>query len=347
MISINDLQKIVKKGDTVVHTLKGITLNIEQGQIFGVVGRKGAGKSSLIRSINLLDPPSSGAVTVDSCVLTTLSTEELRRARRNIGMIFQHINLLNSRTVFENIALPLEVSRAPSHTIESLVTPLLALTGLADKAHLYPNDLTMGQKQKVAIARALVLQPKVLLCDEATYGLDHKAKHSVLQLLSEINQKLNLTILLITHEIDVIKAICDRAAVLHQGEIIEEGTVLELFSHPKAEITRDFIRSEARSDLPTVLKNRLQAQPHENLSPIVRITFADPTLEDPYIAEVIQTFSLSINIIQAHLEPIRGGRMGIIIAEMIGDNEDIQQAIQSLSEKDLHIEVLGYAPRNS
>ncbi len=347
MISLNGIEKIVRKGNIILHALKGITLNIEQGEIFGIIGRAGAGKSALIRCINLLEPPSGGAVLVDSCDLMTLTTEGLRNARRNIGMIFQHFNLLASRSVFDNIALPLELNGTPKDQIESQVRPLLELTQLEDKANAYPHQLNNGQKQRVAIARALINQPKVLLCEEATASLDPKAKQSILKLLSLINQKLNLTIVLITHELEVIKSICNRVAVLHEGEIVEQTTVLDFYSHPTSLVGKEFIKTAARNDLPTALRNRMHPDYRKNSYPIARIAFRNSNSQQPFLAMIIQQYNLSVNIIQANTEIIHNHLIGIMVAEMVGEKEDIESALRFLEHKKLHVEVLGYASRTA
>lgn len=347
MISLNGIEKIIEKDNTLVHALKEITLNVEQGEIFGIVGRKGAGKSALIRCINLLDRPSRGSVILDSCELTTLSNKALRAARRHIGMIFQHVNLLSSRTVFENIALPLEISRVKSTEIHAIVQRLLELTDLTAEAHLYPQQLSKGQKQAVAIARALANQPKILLCEEATADLDYKSKQLVLKLLRRINQELNLSILILTHDIEVIKSLCHRAAVLHQGAIVEQGTVLQLFSDPQNHATRELIKTSARSDLPMTFKHRLSLSPATDLNPIVRISIADPRLQDSLLPLILSPFQISLNIIQAHLESIRDNHIGVVIAELIGKTNEIEKAIEALNNNHLHTEVLGYAARHS
>lgn len=347
MISLNGIEKIVKKGNRVVHALKGITLNIEQGEIFGIIGRAGAGKSALIRSINFLDPPSRGSVVVDSCDLTTLSTSALRETRRHIGMIFEHFNLLTSRTVFENIAFPLELAGAKKNEIETKVRALLNLTNLSDKREAYPYQLNAEQKQCVAIARALINQPKILLCEEATATLDHKAKQSILQLLREINNQLKLTVLLITHEIEVIKSICDRVAVLHEGEIVEQNTVIDWYSKPKTEVSKTFIRMATQLEIPSTLRNRLLTEPHENTNIILRLSFSSAAAEEPFITDVIQQFKLSVNILQAHLETFHMHSIGIMVVEMVGDNSKVHQAIKFLEHKDIHTEVIGYATRTA
>ncbi len=346
MIALDGIEKIYKTGNTVIHALKGISLNIERGEIFGIMGRAGAGKSALVRCINLLEHPSKGTVTVDSCDLTTLNTEALRLARRNIGMIFQHFNLLGTRTVFQNVALPLEISGNSKSTIEATILPILELTGLIDKKDFYPSQLNNVQKQRVSIARALVNKPKVLLCEEATASLDQKSKHSILQLLRKINKELQLTILLMTHELEVIKSICHRAAVLDQGEIVEQGSVIQLLTRPQSPITQEFIKAAARQDMPMTLRNRLQGIPSKDCNPILHISFAGPSDQEHFITYIVQAFTVSVNIIQAHLETIGGESIGNMIAEMVGSVADVKKATEFLEHKGLHIEVLGYAPHS-
>jgi len=347
MISLTDIEKVHATENSYDPILKGITLNVAEGEIFGIIGRPGAGKSSLIRCINLLERPSSGAIVIDSCNLMALDTEALRLVRRKIGMIFQHFNLMTSRTVFGNVALPLEISGATKFEIEQKVRPLLLLAGLADKANAYPQDLNAGQKQRVAIARSLVNQPRVLLCEEATAGLDSKTAQGILQLLNEINERLNLTILVMTHQIEVVRTICHRAAILNQGEIVEQGTILELFANPKSEVAKEFIKTAARLDMPASLRRRLRPHPTENTNPILRISFVGQTDQEHLIAYIIQQFDLTVNITQAHLETVRSQNIGIMIAEIMGTNENIEKAIHFLEHKNLHVEVLGYAPRTS
>jgi D-methionine transport system ATP-binding protein len=260
-------------------------------------------------------------------------------------MIFKHFNLLNSRTVFDNIALPLELSGASKQQIADRVQSLLATTGLENKSGVYPSQLTNGQKQRVAIARALINQPKVLLCEEATAGLDTKTSHSILQLLSDINESLKLTIVLITHEMEVIKAICNRVAVLHQGEIIEQGTVQQLFTDPKSEMAKEFVKNSARLELPTALRRRLRATPAPHCNPILRLSFVGQVAQEPLIAYIIQQFGLTVNVIQAHLETIQDQTIGIMVIEIRGEETEIKKAMLFLEHKELHIEVLGYAPR--
>jgi len=243
MIAVENVSKVFYKKKTAVHALQDISLHVAEGEIFGVIGSSGAGKSTLIRCINLLERPTAGRVIVDGHDLGSLSPRQLTLARREIGMIFQHFNLLSSRTVFGNIAFPLELSHTPKETIAQRVQELLALVGLTAKAQDYPASLSGGQKQRVAIARTLASRPKVLLCDEATSALDPETTLSILSLLKDINRQLGITLLLITHDMNVVRTICDRVGVISEGKLIETGLVREVFARPQTELTRRFIAS--------------------------------------------------------------------------------------------------------
>ena len=250
MIKLKNISKIFDISGKKLTALDNVSLEIPKGQICGVIGASGAGKSTLIRCVNLLEKPTSGSVIIDGKELTELSEAQLIQERRNIGMIFQHFNLLSSRTVFGNIALPLELEKKPQEHIQQKVNALLELVGLNDKRDVYPANLSGGQKQRVAIARALASDPKVLLCDEATSALDPATTQSILKLLKEINRTLGITILLITHEMDVVKRICDQVAVIDKGQLIEQGSVSEIFSNPKTSLAQEFIRSTFHISLP-------------------------------------------------------------------------------------------------
>lgn len=343
MISLSKIEHAYKNGNTLVHSLKGINLNIEKGEIFGILGNNGADKSALIRCINLLTSPSRGSIIMDNCDLTTLTSKALREARRSIGMIFEHFNLLNTRTVFDNVALPLELAGMSANTIAATVPPLLHLTKLAHKANDYPSQFDNLQKQKLAIARALATKPKILLCEEATAALDLKSKHTLLQLLRTLNKKLNLTIVCVSHEWEVIKSICNRAAVLQNGKIVEQGTILDLYTHPQSGMTKEFIQAAARTDLPNTLKKRLQPLKQDKHSlPIIRFAFRDATAHEACLTTVMQQFKIRLNIIQAHLETIQNNKIGILIAEMQGDIEEVQKAMCYLDQQNLPVEILGY-----
>ncbi|WP_318459851.1 methionine ABC transporter ATP-binding protein MetN [Photobacterium leiognathi] len=342
MIEIKQLNKVFYQGDKAINALSDINLTIQQGTIFGVIGSSGAGKSTLIRCVNLLERPSNGHVIVDGVDLTTLSNQKLTLARRKIGMIFQHFNLLSSRTVFENVALPLELANTDKVTIKAKVTELLALVGLEDKHLSYPSNLSGGQKQRVAIARALASDPKVLLCDEATSALDPATTHSILELLQEINRKLNLTILLITHEMDVVKRICSEVAIIGGGKLVEQGSVGDIFSHPKTELAKDFIRSTLDLSIPADYQARMTPTQVENSFPLIRLEFTGASVDAPLISQVTRKFNLDISILSSDMDYAGGVKFGLMLAEFFGDHTAVNDAVDFLRQNKVNVEVLGY-----
>ncbi|MGC9404333.1 methionine ABC transporter ATP-binding protein MetN [Vibrio genomosp. F10] len=342
MIEINQVNKVFYQGTKEIVALKDIDLHIEQGTIFGVIGSSGAGKSTLIRCVNMLEAPTTGSIIVDGVDLTLLSKSQLCEARRNIGMIFQHFNLLSSRTVFDNIALPLELAGQSKQHIESKISELLKLVGLADKRDTYPANLSGGQKQRVAIARALASDPKVLLCDEATSALDPATTQSILELLREINRKLNITILLITHEMDVVKSICHQVAIIGDGELVEKGTVGEIFAHPKTELAHEFIRSTLDLTIPEDYQVRLQKTRVEGSYPLVRLEFTGETVDAPLMSQITRQFNIDVSILSSDLDYAGGVKFGMMVAELFGSEEDDNAAIAFLSENKVKVEVLGY-----
>lgn len=342
MIRIENVSKIYPQGNSSVQALKDVSLTVPTGQVFGVIGSSGAGKSTLIRCVNLLERPTSGHVFVDDIDLTTLTTKQLTKARRQMGMIFQHFNLLSSRSVFDNIALPLELEKVPPAKIKEKVTELLKLVGLEDKHAVYPANLSGGQKQRVAIARALANEPKVLLCDEATSALDPATTRAILELLKDINRKLHITILLITHEMDVVKCICDRVAVISDGKLIEQDTVSEMFSYPKTPLAQQFIRSTLHLDVPEDYQARLKPTYEEGTNPLLFLEFTGQSVDAPLLSEVARRFSIYNNIISAQMDYAGGVKFGVMLAEMLGSNSDTQTAIQFLQKNHVKVEVLGY-----
>ncbi|MEQ4453583.1 MULTISPECIES: methionine ABC transporter ATP-binding protein MetN [Kosakonia] len=342
MIKLSNITKVFQQGNRTIQALNNVSLHVPAGQIYGVIGASGAGKSTLIRCVNLLERPSQGSVLVDGQDLTQLSEAELTKARRQIGMIFQHFNLLSSRTVFGNVALPLELDNTSREEINRRVTELLDLVGLADKHDSYPANLSGGQKQRVAIARALASNPKVLLCDEATSALDPATTRSILELLKDINRRLGLTILLITHEMDVVKRICDCVAVISNGELIEQDTVSEVFSHPKTPLAQQFIQSTLHLDIPEDYLQRLQAQPQTDSVPMLRMEFTGQSVDAPLLSETARRFNVNNNIISAQMDYAGGVKFGIMLTEMHGTAEDTQAAIAWLQEHHVKVEVLGY-----
>jgi len=342
MIKLSNISKVFQQGNRRIQALNNVSLHVPAGQIYGVIGASGAGKSTLIRCVNLLERPTEGSVLIDGQELTTLSESKLTQVRRQIGMIFQHFNLLSSRTVFGNVALPLELDNLSKEEINRRVTELLDLVGLSDKHDAYPANLSGGQKQRVAIARALASNPKVLLCDEATSALDPATTRAILELLKDINRRLGLTILLITHEMDVVKRICDRVAVISNGELIEQDTVSEVFSHPKTPLAQQFIQSTLHLDIPQDYADRLQADNQNKKIPLLRLEFTGQSVDAPLLSQTARNFNVNSNIISAQMDYAGGVKFGIMLCEMHGESQDTEAAIAWLQEQHVKVEVLGY-----
>ena len=343
MIRLAAIKKSYKSAAGEVTALKGVDLEIERGEIYGIIGLSGAGKSTLIRCINMLERPTEGKVIVDGKDLTTLSEAELREERKGIGMIFQHFNLLSSATVYDNVAFPLRLANADDETIRKKVEPLLALVGLADKAQQYPAQLSGGQKQRVGIARALASDPKVLLSDEATSALDPQTTKSILHLIADINKKLGLTVVIITHEMQVIKDICDKVAVIEGGVIAEKGSVLDIFTKPKERITREFVSTLLSNDLPINYREKeLSPETVEGGELLLRLTFLGERADDPVIADVIRRFSIEVSILYGTLDQIKSVPYGRMIVGIRGEQAEIDRALSYLDTRDLTKEVIGY-----
>ena len=343
MIKLNNITKIFTLPDKKLTALDNVSLHVPKRQICGVIGASGAGKSTLIRCVNLLERPTHGAVIIDDVDLTQLSEAELVKTRRQIGMIFQHFNLLTSRTVFENVALPLELENKSKAEIQEKTTALLALVGLSDKHNVYPANLSGGQKQRVAIARALASDPKVLLCDEATSALDPATTQSILKLLKEINRTLGITILLITHEMEVVKRICDQVAVIDKGCLIEQGTVSEIFSNPKTELAQEFISSTFHITLPEeYLENLSDTPKHAKSYPIIKFEFTGRSVDAPLLSQASKKFGVELSILTSQIDYAGGVKFGFTIAEVEGDEDAITQAKVYLMENNVRVEVLGY-----
>ena len=343
MIKLNNITKIFTLPDKKLTALDNVSLHVPKGQICGVIGASGAGKSTLIRCVNLLERPTHGSVVIDDVDLTQLSDTELVKTRRQIGMIFQHFNLLTSRTVFENVALPLELENKSKAEIQEKTTALLALVGLSDKHNVYPANLSGGQKQRVAIARALASDPKVLLCDEATSALDPATTQSILKLLKEINRTLGITILLITHEMEVVKRICDQVAVIDKGRLIEQGTVSEIFSNPKTELAQEFISSTFHITLPEeYLENLSDTPKHAKSYPIIKFEFTGRSVDAPLLSQASKKFGVELSILTSQIDYAGGVKFGFTIAEVEGDEDAITQTKVYLMENNVRVEVLGY-----
>lgn len=346
MIRLSNVSKTYGQGPNAVEALRPLDLHVSEGSIYGVIGLSGAGKSTLIRCVNLLERPTSGSVMIDGQELTTLSGDALNQARHQIGMIFQHFNLLASRTAFANVALPLELMGVPKDEIRQRVEPLLELVGLSDKAKQYPAQLSGGQKQRVAIARALASKPKVLLCDEATSALDPQTTGSILSLLQDINRQLGLTILLITHEMEVVKRICHRVGLISAGVLVEEADVGDFFTAPRTQLGREFINEFLELEPPKALVERLEAQANDQRHPVVRLAFSGDAVSTPLISRLARDCQIDVSILQAKVESIQDRTLGLMIAELIGPPDKTREAIDYLVTHDLQVEVLGYVQRD-
>ncbi len=323
-----------------VTALREIDLAVPQGSVLGVIGRSGAGKSTLIRLVNGLEKPSSGKVIVDGADIAALPETALRHARRSIGMIFQHFNLLSSRTAAENVALPLEVAGYDKASIRTRVEELLALVGLSDKRNRYPSELSGGQKQRVGIARALATKPKVLLSDEATSALDPETTRSILDLLARINAELGLTIMLITHEMSVIRDLAKEVAVIEGGRIVEQGDVFEVFTRPQHEVTRSFLADEAGRALPPYVASRLRPEAAPGSQAVIRIGFRGPHATDPVLARLARDLDIEPNILAGSVDEIAGRPWGTLV---IGVPEaSLATTLDFLKQFGLDTEVLGH-----
>ncbi len=348
MIQIEHLCKTyhLKTGD--VTALDDVSLTIEDGDVYGVIGYSGAGKSTLVRCLNLLEKPDSGSVTVGEARLVRteggqtvfMPEKEVNRVRKGIGMIFQHFNLLDRSTVFENVAYPLKYTGLSKEEIRERVLEMLDLVDLRDKEKVYPSQLSGGQKQRVAIARALAGRPKVLLSDEATSALDPDATESILELLDKLNRQLGLTIVLITHEMSVIKAICNKVAVLEEGKVVEEGNTYRIFESPKAPITRKFISSaSALGKLETLSRSGLL---ETDGGLLVILTFGKDCVGDALISVISRRFNVSVNIALANIDRLREGALGRLACVIKGEDEAVEKALQFLRDNKVGVEVPNY-----
>ena len=316
-----------------MHALRGVDLRVQRGEVFGVIGRSGAGKSSLVRTINLLNRPDQGRVWVDGQDLTALNAAGLRRARHGIGMVFQHFNLLSSRTVFDNVALPLELAGLSRREIRERVQPLLELVGLGALGERYPAQISGGQKQRVGIARALASRPQVLLSDEATSALDPETTRSILALLQQINRELGLTVVLITHQMQVIKQVAHRVAVMDAGQIVEQGETLQVFSAPQHETTRSLLDDVVPQELPAPVLERVRAllgRPGQAPASLLRLVFAGSSGEQPLLADLVRRFGVDLNIVHGQIDEVQGHPFGTLAVLARGAHEQVQAAIGHL-----------------
>ncbi len=341
VIELTNIVKTFQAGSKQVDALKDVSLSINDGEIFGIIGFSGAGKSTLVRCINLLGRPTSGTVKIDGVNLTGLSPRELREERKKIGMIFQHFNLMPSRTVFGNVAFPLKGSGLSKEEIKQTVRKLLSLVDLSDKENAYPSELSGGQKQRVAIARALANDPKILLSDEATSALDPQTTGAILQLLKKLNRELGITIVVITHEMEVIKDICSRVAVMEDGAVVELGDVFDVFADPKHSLTKNFIRTTSNlSKIDQMVADGVPGVTPEKGEVLAKLSYRQKDVSEPLISTTAREFDLDINIILADVEIVGGAPIGGTVVILHGDSDRIDEAVKYLRGKNVGVEVI-------
>ena len=332
-ILIQDVSKTFETKDGSVHALKNVSLSIESGDIYGIIGMSGAGKSTLVRCMNFLEVPSEGKVLIDGKSLSEFSQKELRKEREKIGMIFQHFNLLMQKNVLENVCFPLYIQGKKKAEARAKALELLEIVGLADRAKAYPAQLSGGQKQRVAIARALASDPQILLCDEATSALDPQTTSSILELLQDINQKFGITIVIITHQMSVVREICTHVAIMKDGEVKEQGLVEEIFSHPKSQVAKELISKDSGNDVESKKLTQSEIQDGE----IVRIVFSENSAFEPVIANLILTFHEPVNILKANTKNVGGVAKGEMILQFMSDSTNVPEMKKFLTERGLEI----------
>lgn len=332
-ILIQDVSKTFETKDGSVQALKHVSLSIETGDIYGIIGMSGAGKSTLVRCMNFLEVPSEGKVLIDGKSLSEFSPKELRKEREKIGMIFQHFNLLMQKNVLENVCFPLYIQGKKKAEARAKALELLEIVGLAGRAKAYPAQLSGGQKQRVAIARALASDPQILLCDEATSALDPQTTSSILELLQDINQKFGITIVIITHQMSVVREICTHVAIMKDGEVKEQGLVEEIFSHPKSQVAKELISKDSGNDVESKKLTQSEIQDGE----IVRIVFSENSAFEPVIANLILTFHEPVNILKANTKNVGGVAKGEMILQFMSDSTNVPEMKKFLTERGLEI----------
>ncbi|MDP1510053.1 methionine ABC transporter ATP-binding protein [Paenibacillus sp. CMAA1739] len=327
MIKFEQVSKIFSLPNRKVNALEEVSLSVGKGEIFGVIGFSGAGKSTLLRLVNLLERPSEGRIVVHDQDITRIRPKELRKLRRRIGMVFQTFNLFNSRTVYGNLAYPLKLAKLPKAQIDARVKELLQFVGLEDKADSYPEQLSGGQKQRVGIARALANSPDILICDEATSALDPETTEDILRLLKKVNEEYQITILLITHEMNVIRSICDRVAVMENGRVIEQGSVFDVFANPQTKTTKNFIRSVLNDQLSPKLLNKIR---EHHAGRLYRLIFRDGATSEPVLSRATRKYNLDYNIVYGSINELQGALFGSLIVELIGAEDEVNKVVEEL-----------------
>lgn len=334
MIKIENLNKVFDTGATKFEALKNVNLNIDDGDLYGIIGLSGAGKSTLIRCLNRLEEPTSGSISIDGVNLLALEKEDLRLFRKKIGMIFQDFNLLKQKTVYDNIALPLYLEKIEKKKIEEKVNLLLDYVGLTDKKNSYPAELSGGQKQRVAIARAIANDPMILLSDEATSSLDPQTTISILDLLKRIQVEFGITIIMITHEMEVVKQACNKVAIMDAGQVIEENTVENVFNNPKTNLAKSFISSV------NTLVEEENINPNDFNGTIIRLGYLGKSSNDPVVSQMIKKFQIEVSILSGNIDKLQSTSVGHLILELIGEKSEIERSIDFLRSKNVTVEVI-------
>ncbi|MBL0846355.1 MULTISPECIES: ATP-binding cassette domain-containing protein [Mammaliicoccus] len=335
MIEFKNVNKVFQQKNSKIQALEDVSFKVEEQDIFGVIGYSGAGKSTLVRLVNVLEEKTSGEVIVNGHDINQYSKKELQSVKKNIGMIFQHFNLLNSKTVFNNVAMPLVLQGTNKSKIKEKVDELLKFVGLEDKGKQYPNELSGGQKQRVAIARALVTDPKILLCDEATSALDPATTDSILKLLKRVNEQFGVTILLITHEMSVIQKICNKVAVMENGKVIEIGPVLDVFSHPQTLTAKNFVSTVITTDISPNLRKLI---PENQNATDIKLYIDGEQVTQSIINDLITKYHVQINVLFASMSDIQGIPVGYLTLRLNGEQKAIQNSFQYLNELNIEFE---------
>ncbi|GEN53293.1 methionine ABC transporter ATP-binding protein [Halobacillus faecis] len=341
MIQFEQVSKVYQHNGSDLRAVDQVDLTVHKGEIFGVIGFSGAGKSTLIRLVNLLERPTEGRVLVNGEDLTQLSKPGLRHVRKRIGMIFQHFNLLESKTVHHNVAFPLSLSGTPKKEIDQRVAEILEFVGLSDKAKQYPEELSGGQKQRVGIARALATSPEILLCDEATSALDPETTKSILKLLRKVRDEYGITILMITHEMNVVREVCDRIAVMESGRVIEKGSIFDLFSNPQHPTTQNFVRTVMENDIPASILSGIEKRGSSRN--IYRVTFVDESAGEPVLSQVAKKFDVEVNVLFGQITELQGIPFGHLVVELQGPDQEILRVINHIQQRVSVQEVTSHA----
>jgi D-methionine transport system ATP-binding protein len=332
MVIIDDVSVEFHSKQKSLRAVKGVSLIIGKGEVFGIVGASGAGKSTLLRTINLLQKPTSGRIMIDSVDITRYKGRDLRRVRQKIGMIFQHFNLVHTKTVFDNVAFPMQIAGALPSEITKRVPELLDLVGLSDKTQEYPSNLSGGQKQRVGIARALANTPRILLCDEPTSALDLETSDAILDLLKNIHQKLGITTIIISHEMSVIKKVCAKVAVIHNGVVIEKGNVYDIFASPQHPLTQILVKHTLNLELPKIFRDVKGA--------LIKVVYKGEQAQEPVLSDTINELGVGINVLHGKIEYIDGQPLGVLVLNVIGDEEKINKTIAYLRRRTASVELV-------